>query len=456
MTVYSHWSGDPRDWRREAFAHSPMGGQGHVLVIGRNSPDPWHTIDAFPKGPWAIPAPNTYWFDLKGDARDFPAGYAGPVDFLGADMPDQQPQRTGLTAQVAPVLAPATGGITVKKELDDKQTLHVEICVDGKCYRSSMDLAPAIDAVMKKMAQWHAAQHAAGVPPTVVVGCVESAVGCAADAMVGALVAHHVDVACGSFLDDIAGAVKGVVSSVPVLGPTIISTLQQFKGPISAAAGVAAGGAATLIPGVGPFIAPLAGSLASDLVNSAAGDPKAQKAVAKAQQQAATDPNVAAALDTAKQSVAHAVVAHHLVNTAKQAAQGHPGAQQEIQKVASDAQAGDPVAQAAQSLLSQALSSAMKQFGTSTSGWVDMIGAAVDDLRREASTRATGSHGRVVGVIHGINGLWFTQTFSNADDADDWFGSATRDPSMFLYAAYYDKGDPTFPSPLNEAMGRGH
>src|SRR5438046_1859451 len=65
--------------------------------------------------------------------------------FIGAEVPTMQqfaPQRRGLVAEVAPVIAPATGGITVKKELDDRQVLHVEICVDGKCHRASMDLAP--------------------------------------------------------------------------------------------------------------------------------------------------------------------------------------------------------------------------------------------------------------------------------------------------------------------------
>ena len=43
-------------------------------------------------------------------------------------------------------------GITFKKELDANQVLHVEICVDGKCYRTSMDLGPAIAMVMEKIA----------------------------------------------------------------------------------------------------------------------------------------------------------------------------------------------------------------------------------------------------------------------------------------------------------------
>lgn len=437
-----HYQPDPRhawDWAYEGYAQHPRGGYGNILVIGAQSPDPYR--------------------DLRlGPAMSIPWS-PGWVKIIGADAP-AKPERQGLAATIAPVVAPATGGITVKKELDSNQILHVEICVDGKCYASSMDLGPAIDAVLHKLAQWHKSQHTdQQVPTTVVVGHVNAMIGAAIDSVVEGLVQHHVSVACGSFIDDIAGAVKGVVSSIPILGPTVVSTLKQFKGPIAAAAGVAAGGAATLIPGVGPFIAPLAGKLANDLVNSAAGDPKAQKAVAQAQQQAATDPNVAAALNAATNSVAQSVAAHHVVNTAKQAAQGHPGAQQEISQISADAQAGDPVSRAATDLIANAFQSVLQQrlgSPTTTSGWHHVIGSAIDDYRHQAQVAAQQMPGRVIGLRLDASRQWQLASFPSTDAADDWFGQMTSEPSAYVYAAYFDKGDPTFPSPLNEALGGAH
>jgi hypothetical protein len=41
--------------------------------------------------------------------------------------------------------------------------------------------------------------------------------------------------------------------------------------------------------------------------------------------------------------------------------------------------------------------------------------------------------------------------FETLDDADDWFGAL--DPRHYLYAAYFDAADPTWPSPINEQLG---
>jgi hypothetical protein len=276
---------------------------------------------------------------------------------MGAELPHPGAEpRRGLVAEVAPIIAPATGGISVRKEFDDRQVLHVEICVDGKCYKTSMDLAPAIAMVMAKLAQWHEGMHAAmrPSPTTVVVGSVESAIGAAEDAMIGALVARHIDTVCGGFLDDIGNAVKGVASGI---ASGVSSTFNALKGPIASAAGIAAAAGASAIPGVGLIAAPIAAKLANDLVQSATGDASAKKAVAQATQQAATNPAVAVALDQAKKAVATATVAHHVQHTAKQAARGQPAAQQQIVQVAEDAEKGDPAAKAVADLVANAMHS---------------------------------------------------------------------------------------------------
>jgi hypothetical protein len=391
--------------------------------------------------------------------------------FLGAEEP---PRRTGLTAELAPVLAPATGGITVKKELDDKQVLHVEICVDGKCYRQSMDLAPAIAMVMQKIKVWHESQHAPPPPPSTVVSTVSSAVGAAEDLIVGALVARHVDTVCGSFLGDIAGAVGGAVSGI---AGGVASTFKALKGPIGAAAGIAAASGAALIPGVGPIAAPIAGKLANDLVQAAAGDTKAKKAVQQANQQAKTDPAVAVALQQAKKAVANSTAAHHVQEVAKKAARGDSTAQQQIVKVADDAQQGDPAAKAVADLVANAMKSEwgaklwerVTGPGPSTiSGWYDIVvGAATDDLRERARGFATRKPGNAAGVIQMADRTFHARGFPSLDDAIDWLQRSTGRREDFLYAAAYEKGSdgtayiqaeefggPRTPSPGGELIPR--
>ena len=60
---------------------------------------------------------------------------------------------------------------------------------------------------------------------------------------------------------------------------------------------------------------------------------------------------------------------------------------------------------------------------------------------------------------HGATALGYVQDahistvvpFQSLDDADDWFGAL--DPRQYLYAAYFDASDPTWPSPINEQLG---
>lgn len=325
-----------------------------------NSIDPWQTIVTNPWGGVIIPGPYyghalyrqvpSWVTPLDGEQRSLFDGA-----FIGADMPSANPSaRRGLTAEIAPIVAPATGGITVKKELDSNQVLHVEICVDGKCYSQSMNLAPAIDMVMNKLARWHTSMHATAPQETVVVGTVASAVEVAGDAIVGCLVDHHIGTICGSFIGDIASSVKSAASTA---AHGVTATFKKLKGPIAIAAAAAATAGAAAIPGVGPIAAPLAGKLAYDIVNSAGGDPKAQKAVAQAKAQASTDPAVAAALSAAEKAVANSTAAYHVQATATKAAKGDPAAQQQIAQVAQDAEQGDPAAKAVANLVADAFHS---------------------------------------------------------------------------------------------------
>jgi hypothetical protein len=86
--------------------------------------------------------------------------------------------------------------------------------------------------------------------------------------------------------------------------------------------------------------------------------------------------------------------------------------------------------------------------------WQTTIGTAIDDVRTRAQSIANKRAGSVVGVIHTAkDGLWHALAFRNADDADDWLGTATQEPTSYTYAAYYDKEDFQWPHPVNEKIG---
>src|ERR1700751_2864559 len=109
-------------------------------------------------------------------------------------------------------------GITFKKELDDRQVLHVEICADGKCYRTSMDLAPAISMIMEKLAQTHAAfhkGHEASLPGDVAAPAVDRAVNVAGEALIAMLADQHMrcSVATGAAVGSIFGDIGHALST---------------------------------------------------------------------------------------------------------------------------------------------------------------------------------------------------------------------------------------------------
>lgn len=171
-----------------------------------NSLDPWRVILTNPWDEVIVPAPfyghSLYW-EVPSWIHYGDGGYSyGREDgthrllfdgaFIGAETP------------------PGAKGISARKAIDDKQVLHVEICADGKCYRASMDLAPAIAMIMKELALWHEHQHAP-VSPTTVVGAVERAVDAASRSIVSVLAGCHVPVTTttGAFLPMALAAAAG-------------------------------------------------------------------------------------------------------------------------------------------------------------------------------------------------------------------------------------------------------
>ena len=390
-------------------------------------------------------------------APGYPYGsFFGPYGgvFFGADAPVAPPvvipapesfRRTGLLAEVAPVVAPATGGITVKKELDANQVLHVEICVDGKCYKTSMDLAPAIAMVMQKLSRWHQGEHAAmESTPSTVVSTIENAIGAAGDAMVGVMVGRHVAVMTGGWLSDIGGAIGGTLRKLqPVISTVATGVAKAYGGE---AAGAAAGA-----------LAPTITNLQANALDPK-GDPakkaQAQAALQRINQSAANDPAAAQALAAANQAVKNTAVAYHVKDTAQRAAAGDTTAQKDINNLVQAAEQGDPAAKSTFDVLSQTFAQEMmtSEAGAKlweqltgrgpdviSSGWYDIIGAALDDFREKARAHAVTKPGTAAGVLITLDGRLHGRGFRNLDDAIDWLDHITRNRGSFTYAAAYEK-----------------
>jgi hypothetical protein len=259
-------------------------------------------------------------------------------------------ETTGLLAEVAPAIA-ATSGVTARFELDDRQCLCVTICVDGKCYSSSMDLAPAIGAVLHKMSQWHAAQHDASMPAphlakvseTVVIDAVDKEVTSAGQALLEDLVGRHVDVISAGWLSSVRGAIG---KTLRVLKPVITTVATKVA---AAYGGEKAGAAAAAF-------APMLTDFQADLVDPKKNPKKAaeaQRAIAQLNVEAKADPRVAEALRAAQKAVTNTTVAYHVNATATKAAAGDPAAQKEIAAVVAAAQQGDPVAKSTTDVLTE-------------------------------------------------------------------------------------------------------
>jgi hypothetical protein len=447
-----------------------------------NSPDPWSRMQSSP--PYRhMYAPSQAHTTVLGAL-----GHKPTPEGWGAYR-----KRKGLLLDVAPVLHPPQDVRVELSELDPQNVLRVVVTVDKRSYRAAIDLTAAIALVMDKLAKWHRREHKL-MSQHMLVGrgsprgrrshsfsafteapdeSIDQAVGAAADALVGKLINEHIGVVCGNFLDDIGHALSSVGTKI-VHG--LQDTLKVMKPVIEA--GAVAGLSALGVP---PQVSQMATKLVGPLVDTVSNAGRPHPVVQAAQKAAQTDPNVAAALNAAKVAAAKAVATAHVVNTAQLAQQGHPLAQQQMQQVQQSAQAGDQLAQQLLGQLGQFFGFGGGGFGggsapasaplpppdpafdpslieidppdaPAVSGEA-LIGAAIEELRREGSARAraraAGGRGALLVVIDGSGG--YEQPYASVDEADDHFGQL--DPTTFIYAAYYDPQDPTFPAPVNERMG---
>jgi hypothetical protein len=311
--------------------------------------------------------------------------------YMGADTslpspPPPEPRR-GLLAEVAPHVAPATGPISVKKMFDERQVLHVEVCVDGKCYRTSMNLGPAIQLVMEKLAQWHRAQHASpGAPDTTtVVGSIDDAIVAAGDAMADTLVCHHVNVMAAGFFDDLGSAIGGTLRKLEPAISTAATAVATYYG--GSEAGAAAG-----------KLAPVVTNIQANLL-----DPKGdsqQRAVAQQNlrqvtQVAQANPHAAQALRIAQRAVNDTAVAYHVKDAVDKAATGDRAAQQQVAAVVRAADSGDPAAKSTYEIIAQTLLNQAQQSEWGQQLWNKIMG-------RDTTVAAAGWYSAPVTV----GGFW--------------------------------------------------
>lgn len=409
---------------------------------------------------------------------------------------------------VAPVISAGARGCNVQLSFSPAtKNLDAVICIDGRRYRARADLSDVLDGISGEIARYHDQLHGDPHAPAAVSsvqGEVNEAIRVAGEALVGAALDQHQREICAGWFDGITSAVSSAINSVghaaKSTAGTVGHTLVSLKGPIAAAAGMAAGAAALSIPGVGPLVAPMAGKLANDLVNAAAGSGSvqqaAQNALTQAKAVALRDPRVAKALDLAHQAVAKSTIAHHVAQTVANAASGNPNAQRQIAELAQAAQQGDAAAMDLTSLASDITDAVTDNAGNpEVSGWFApfMLGAAgagaaayfgprawdkyvhgdhapakvsghssndaKHALSEIAARTAAAEHAkgaRIVGVAVGSPGSPLAQsvrTFRSIDDADDWFAAIAGQPSAYGYVAYYDAADPMWPDPVNDAHG---
>lgn len=294
--------------------------------------------------------------------------------FVAGDVPTVDTTRTLEATMTTP------GSITVKKEFDDKQVLHVEICVDGKCYRTSMDLAPAIKMVMAKLSQWHQGMHSNGqaTPSAVIVGAVENVIGAAGDAMADMLVGQHVAVMTSGILDDIGSGIGETLRTLaPVISTAATTVATAYGGPAAGAA------ASQLVPTIT--------NLQANMLDPK-GDPakkaQAQQALQRVHQVAQADPRAVQALNAAHQAVRDTTVAYHVKTTVDKAVAGDQAARNDVDAVVQAAQQGDPAAKSSYEVIAQTLLDKAQHSqwgaqlwdkitggGAAVSGWYDVVGA---------------------------------------------------------------------------------
>ena len=274
-------------------------------------------------------------------------------------------------------------------------------------------------------------------------GAVNDATYAAGQALVGAFVDQHRATYCAGWWHSLTHPIATIEHAASSVGTGVAHTLKALKAPIAVASAAAA------VYFVGPTAGPMAAQLSSSLIDAANGDASAQQLVQTAQAVAQTNPTVAQALQGAQQAVTQTTAAYHTVQTVANAANGDPHAQSQVLELAQSAAGGDPAAQQLMNIAQQVTGAAAAAPAPATTS------GAAPGVRELAVAAVKASPFRVVGYVQPKGNPSQIREFQSADEADDWYGSWLSMPHAFEYVAYFDKGDATFPGPLNEQGAPG-
>ncbi len=259
------------------------------------------------------------------------------------------PNASAALIELLPILAPGSRGVSATFSMGPDQILHADICIDGRCYKRSLDVGQTFDLIARRIAAAHAQLHAAeGSAPSPAVAngaALHDTVQTAGELLMGAAYDEHCLTISAGWWHNMVG------HRLMCLGRGAAHTLKALKAPITVAATAAA------VAFVGPQAGPVAGQLTGALIDAANGDASAQQLVAAAQSAAQANPDVANALGAAQKAVAQTTAGYHIVKTVADAAQGDPAAAKQVQDLHTAAASGDSAAQQAVALVQNMASS---------------------------------------------------------------------------------------------------
>ena len=346
------------------------------------------------------------------------------------------------------------GGVELNGSWNPNGTLTIEV-VNSNWYASCDRIWGEIDGDLRAIGA-----------QLVVSG--EAMIAATGELLVGKLLEQHRQELMAGWWDSVKDIGKGIGKGFMAIQHNTALVVQKFKGPITAAATAVAtayGG-----PAAGAAAAKFMGPLIDSQV--AIGDHKkaAQKIIAAAEEVAKTDPRVRQALDLAHTAVTQAAAGYHIAHTAQQAANGDPAAQKAVAELAQAQASGNPQAKAAIDLANSITGvfgggsggdsgvdpNAIEMDQPDASSGDDAAMSGARSIREIASAVARETPGRIVGFVKPRDNAPQSRVFATTDQADDWYGGwLSQSPDAIEYIAYWDKGDPTFPGPLNETVGEG-
>lgn len=280
-----------------------------------------------------------------------------------------------------PVIAPGANGLSCQMNLGPDMQLRVSICVDNRCYQSSVDMSEMLGRIAQGVADAHAMGPQdppqgqgpyggpAGTPPGApgapdpavqdVAAQADEAVQSAGLMLVGALYDQHVSTVSSGWFDSLGSGVLSVYrkASSPVtwINKQVAKGLLKFKGPVTMAATMVAtayGG-----PAAGAAAAKLVGPILESSAKTG-GDPT--KLFDDVKKSSGNDPQVVKALVDAQQAVAHTTAAYHLTDTAAQAVGGDKTSQGKIAELEAAASSGDKAAASAMKIIAEAFNAMSK------------------------------------------------------------------------------------------------